>query len=316
MVRRLTLAAGVGSPVGGMTRPGVIVDDLRADCARCAALCCVVPAFAASSDFAIDQPAGRPCPNVTPVFGCGIHDTLRERGFPGCTVYDCFGAGQQVVQVTFGGRDQRDDPTLAEPMAAVFPTMRVLHELRWYLTEAIALGHLTDELTTAATTTERLTRGTPDELAALDPTAHRAAVATLLRRVSAAHRGRSDPTHSDPNHSDPDGSDPNHSGAPLLGADLRGADLQAADLRAALLIGADLRGADLRGADLLGADLRGADLRGADLTGVLFCVQSQLDAARGDASTALPADRTHPPHWFTTASPPRPPARSRAPRRR
>ena len=27
----------------------------------------------------------------------------RRGGFPGCEVFDCFGAGQQVVQVTFGG---------------------------------------------------------------------------------------------------------------------------------------------------------------------------------------------------------------------
>ena len=32
--------------------------DLRADCARCAGLCCVVPAFTESADFAIDKPSG------------------------------------------------------------------------------------------------------------------------------------------------------------------------------------------------------------------------------------------------------------------
>ena len=36
---------------------------LRADCARCAGLCCVAPAFAASADFAIDKPAGHACPH-------------------------------------------------------------------------------------------------------------------------------------------------------------------------------------------------------------------------------------------------------------
>ena len=39
--------------------------ELRADCTRCFALCCVAPAFAASADFAIDKPAGQPCPNPT-----------------------------------------------------------------------------------------------------------------------------------------------------------------------------------------------------------------------------------------------------------
>ena len=39
------------------------------------------------------------------------------------------------------------------------------------------------------------------------------------------------------------------------------------------------------------------ELGGADLTGVLFCVQAQLDAARGDAATVLPAALRRPTHW-------------------
>jgi len=107
---------------------------LRADCANCFALCCVAPAFAASADFAIDKPAGHPCPNLANDFRCGIHDRLRPRGFPGCTVYDCFGAGQKIAQHTFGGRDWRTHPELAGPMFAALHIMRALHELLWYLT--------------------------------------------------------------------------------------------------------------------------------------------------------------------------------------
>lgn len=60
---------------------------------------------------------------------------------------------------------------------------------------------------------------------------------------------------------------------------------------------ADLGGADLREADLIGADLRDADVRGADLTGALFLTQAQLNAARGDAATVLPAGLSRPAHW-------------------
>ena len=70
---------------------------------------------------------------------CDIHAALRPSGFPGCEVFDCFGAGQQVVQVTFGGASWRSDPSLAEPMFAVLPVMRQLHELLWYLAEAVSL---------------------------------------------------------------------------------------------------------------------------------------------------------------------------------
>ena len=103
--------------------------DLRADCTRCAGLCCVALPFAASADFAFDKPAGTECPNLLDDFRCGIHQSLRERGFAGCTAYDCFGAGQQVTQVTFAGHNWRTTPGRAQQMFAVFPVMRQLHEL-------------------------------------------------------------------------------------------------------------------------------------------------------------------------------------------
>lgn len=119
-------------PEGGDPRT-----SLRADCSQCAALCCVAPAFTRSADFAIDKPAGRACPHLADDFGCTIHRELRDRGFPGCAVFDCFGAGQHVVQVAFAGREWRTDPHLAASMFAVFAVMRQLKELLWYLTESV-----------------------------------------------------------------------------------------------------------------------------------------------------------------------------------
>ena len=113
--------------------------SLRADCEHCFGLCCVAPTFSASADFAIDKDAGQPCPNLQLNFRCSIHDRLRRRGFPGCTVYDCFGAGQKVAQVTFGGQDWRRTPGIAEHMFTVFTIVRQLHELLWYLSEALTL---------------------------------------------------------------------------------------------------------------------------------------------------------------------------------
>jgi uncharacterized protein YjbI with pentapeptide repeats len=259
-------------------------ERLRGDCERCVGLCCVAPAFHASADFPIDKAAGQPCPNLRPDSRCGIHASLRQRGFAGCTVYDCFGAGQQVTQVTFGGRDWRGDPRLARRMFEVFAIMRQLHELLWYLTEAVVLtpaGPLHDQLRAALDETERRTRYSPDAVLALDMPAHRHDVNTVLLQASALVRR--------------DGMD--RRGADLVGADLRRVDLRAASLRGATLIGADLRGVDLGLADLTGADLRGADLCGADLRHAIFLTQSQLDAARGDGRTRLPASLTRPRHW-------------------
>ncbi|MFE7115168.1 pentapeptide repeat-containing protein [Streptomyces sp. NPDC057654] len=262
---------------------------LRSDCASCFGLCCVALPFAASADFAIDKPAGKPCRNLQTDFRCGIHADLRPRGFSGCTVFDCFGAGQKVSQVTFGGRDWRQAPETARPMFDVFPVMRQLHELLWYLAEALSLPQarsLHGELRDALRRTERLTEGGAEELAALDVAAHRGEVNELLLRTSELVRagvaGRKKK---------------NHRGADLIGAKLRGANLRGANLRGAYLIAADLGGADLRSADLIGADLRDANLSGADLTGSIFLTQAQLNAAKGDAATRLPEALTRPGHW-------------------
>jgi uncharacterized protein YjbI with pentapeptide repeats len=260
-------------------------DRLRADCGSCFGLCCVALPFAASADFAIDKPAGQPCPNLRPDFGCGIHDRLREKGFPGCTVYDCFGAGQQVAQVTFQGRDWRRHPETAQQMYGVFAVMRHLHELLWYLSEALTLQPaLYDDLQNAYNEIKRLTGLEAEALEKVDVDPHRLRVAGLLRQTSEHVRGGV------PNRKD-------HSEADLIGANLMGADLRGASLRSAYVIGANLRGADLRLADLLGADVRNTDLRDADLTGAIFLTQPQLTAAKGNDATRIPAALIRPPHW-------------------
>ncbi|WP_055480229.1 pentapeptide repeat-containing protein [Sphaerimonospora mesophila] len=296
-------------------QPGM--SELRADCASCFGLCCVALPFSASADFAIDKPAGRPCPNLRADFRCGIHRDLRKRGFPGCVAFDCFGAGQKVSQVTFGGRDWREDRASAERMFEVFPIMRQLHELLWYLNEALTLPAarpIHADLRRALAETERLTHDGPDLLVKLDVAAHRSEIGDLLLRASELTRAAAVPAlKGEPARGRKRSGGAGRArkkelrGADLIGADLRGADLTGADLRGAYLIGADLKGADLRVADLIGADLRGADLGGADLTGSLFLTQSQLNAANGDAATRPPTSLERPVHWATTT-------RSRPPR--
>ncbi|MFD9429454.1 pentapeptide repeat-containing protein [Streptomyces sp. NPDC060002] len=262
---------------------------LRGDCENCFGLCCVALPFARSADFAIDKPAGRECPNLGEDHRCGIHARLRQSGFTGCTVYDCFGAGQKVSQLTFGGRDRRTaKPEDARRMSEVFPVVRQLHELLWYLTEALGLPAarpIHGDLRRTLAKTEELTRLSPDELIALDVPAHRQDVNVLLLKTSelarAGIRGRRKERR----------------GADLMGARLRGADLRGANLRGACLIAADLTGADLRGADLIGADLRDTGLADADLTDAFFLTQPQLNAARGSAGTRLPESVTRPVHW-------------------
>ncbi|WP_127496461.1 pentapeptide repeat-containing protein [Paenibacillus glycanilyticus] len=268
---------------------------LRGDCDNCFGLCCVALPFAASADFAIDKQSGQPCRNLRNDYRCGIHAKLRQQGFRGCTVYDCFGAGQKLSQHTFGGRSWREEPQAAKLMYEVFPVMWHLQELLWYLAEALenpAAQPLRSELRAAWEETERLTGLDAEALLKLDFAAHRAEMNTLLLKTSEVVRAKAPKSKTDTRRKKPVGR-----GADLMGAKLQNADLRGANLRGSYLIAADLRGADLRHADLIGADMRDTDLSGADLSESLFLTQVQLQAAKGNADTKLPPALSRPDHW-------------------
>ena len=253
--------------------------ELTADCSRCFGLCCVLLPYRREGGFGADKPGGVACHHLTGQDRCEIHADLRERGWPGCVVFDCFGAGQQVSQVTYGGRSWREQQHagggLGE-MAAVLSALRLVHEM---------LHHLADvsrrSPDPAATDLERrllaLRDATPVDVLGADLDDLHAECGDLLAAASLRVRG-------------PDA--PDLARADLAGQDLRGRDLRAASLRGALLIRADLRGADLGAADLLGTDLRDADLRGADLARTLFLTRPQLAGARTDPATRVPSHLT------------------------
>ncbi len=117
----------------------------RSDCSRCAALCCIaypsqdMPGFAASKD------AGQPCPKLDRCGRCTIYSSRAEQGFAGCIAFECFGAGQHVVQQLFGGRDWRDDPALLEPMVESFLAMRPVSDLMFLAERAAAFDPAPDE---------------------------------------------------------------------------------------------------------------------------------------------------------------------------
>lgn len=237
--------------------------DLRADCSRCAALCCVVLPFRRAGGFGADKDGGVPCANLLADDRCGIHDRLRETGWPGCAAFDCFGAGQFLTRHTYAGRSWRDGSADPAEMGAVLTVVRILNEMLHHLAEVVRrLGE-----PAAASLVEQvlaLRDRDPEGLLGIDVDELHDEVGACLRAASARIR-------------EPAGAGLAH--ADLAGQDLRDRDLRNADLRGALLIGADLRGMDLAGADLLGADLRDADLRGADVSDALFVTPAQLGGA-------------------------------------
>ncbi|MGC5774037.1 pentapeptide repeat-containing protein [Paenibacillus pabuli] len=270
---------------------------LSADCEQCFGLCCVALPYGKSSDFAFDKSSGTPCPNLRTDNRCGIHTQLRQKGFKGCTVYDCFGAGQKLSQVTYAGRDWRDHPESAAEMFDCLPVMKQLHEMLSYLNEMLQLPEtqsIHSALQKAYGETERLTDLEPAAIIRLDIPGHRAVVNELLIQASEMVREKAQSMR----HGQTKSKTKKRTGRDFMGANLRGADLRGASFRGALMIAADLRNADMRKADLIGADLRDADLGGADLTGSIFLTQSQLHSAKGSASTKLPAHLIIPEHWL------------------
>ncbi|NTV91665.1 MAG: pentapeptide repeat-containing protein, partial [Clostridiales bacterium] len=113
--------------------------SLRIECGKCFGLCCTVLCFSATDGFPVDKKTGVPCPELRHDFSCNIHEALSRKGFKGCLGYDCFGAGQKVSQITFHGKDWRSFPDISGAMFEVFPFMQQLHEMLWYIEEALAL---------------------------------------------------------------------------------------------------------------------------------------------------------------------------------
>ncbi|MEN2767424.1 pentapeptide repeat-containing protein [Ornithinibacillus sp. 16A2E] len=269
-------------------------NKFQADCTNCYGLCCIALPFAKSSDFSFDKDGGTPCPKLQSDYRCSIHQLLRERGHKGCAVYECFGAGQKVSQVTYNGKSWRESPNQSEEMFRVFPIMQQLHEILYYLHEArkiSAAKSIHEQLDQVIEHTERLTLLATKEILKINVHAHRANINPLLLEASRLVRM---------NVAKPNNQNlrkKTGSRMDLIGVKLSGENLRGSDMRGALLIAADLRGSDLRETNFIGADLRDADLSGANLSGSIFLTQAQVNAAKGNHTTKLPNGLHIPSHW-------------------
>ena len=96
------------------------MSKFRADCSRCCGLCCVVPDQTAQQGFAVDKPADTPCVHLTEKHRCAIYGNRTRLGYPACTTFECFGAGQWVSENLFGSADWKRSPKLAIEMFAAY----------------------------------------------------------------------------------------------------------------------------------------------------------------------------------------------------
>lgn len=270
--------------------------EMKIDCQKCYGFCCVALYFSKVDGFPADKEAGKPCSNLKSDFSCAVHKDLRANGLKGCTVYDCFGAGQKVAQEIYKDKDWRDSSDKANEMFEVFHIIRQLQEMRWYLSEAeilIPAAAIKEKIKELLSETKALTLLIPEEILKIDIEAHRDKVNRLLKKAAAEVNSfltKEEKDNIKIRHSLP-------AGKFFLGANLTNVNLIGVDLAGALLIAANLRNADLTGANLIGADLRDADIRGADLSESLFLTQVQVNAAKGNSKTKLPELLSRPSYW-------------------
>jgi hypothetical protein len=163
--------------------------DLVSDCRSCDALCCVATSFDASEDFAISKAAGTPCPHLAFDHRCTIHAELAERGFLGCAIYDCYGAGPKITRAFAGGCSSQRQRN------AAFMAMRIVHELLWQLVEASPMcpageADLAGELAREVAALEALAQAPTSTLDLTDLETRETRVGELLRRLGHVLRGR------------------------------------------------------------------------------------------------------------------------------
>jgi Pentapeptide repeats (8 copies) len=267
-----------------------MIEELKSNCIECFGLCCVALPFAKSADFPFDKKGGKPCKNLSSNHLCSIHDQLKDRGFNGCVTYECFGAGQHVSQVLYEGRSWRGSDERADEMFSVFPIVQQLHEMLWYLKQALSLREtisIQSSLLDIYNKTVKLTLKAPKEVLGIDVPTHRKLVNELLVETSKLYRA------------DFINKPRKIKASDYIGCNLKGKDLRGEDLRGKLMIAANFKHSDLRKVDFIGADLRDANFSGANLNEALFLTQSQINSAKGDAQTKIPAYLNKPIHWVS-----------------
>lgn len=271
-------------------------EGMKADCKNCFGLCCTALNIMASSDFPINKPAGTPCMNLQSDYSCQIHSQLRDKGFKGCTVFDCLGAGQFVSQTTFEGQSWRESPDIAKKMFQVFPIMEQIHEMVAYVAEALAYEipkDLADKLGKQLEELRNLTKLDADDLLALDLIMYRFSTNELLTSVSDSVRKETISKMS----GNRKFKEFDHARADWVGKKHKEKDLRAIDFRGAYLIASDMRNSDLRAVNFIGADLRDVNFSGANLSSSMYLTQMQINSAKGDEKTKLPFYIDRPSHW-------------------
>lgn len=258
---------------------------LKINCEKCSGLCCVALYCNKTDGFPTNKDAGIPCKHLDSDFRCDIHSNLASKNMRGCLAYDCFGAGQKVTQRYASGVDWKAVSNQAAEIFQVFIIVFQLHQMEWYLVEALSLtfnAHLKSVIRELISQNEQMTAQQPYEILCLDIENYRQKVNQTLKEVS------EDITVC------PSGGAKTKD---FFGKDFKKANLGGIDFSMSVMIVTNLEGCNLRHANFLGVDMRDANIKNTDLSQCAFLTQMQINSAKGNINTKLPKNLLHPVAW-------------------
>lgn len=259
----------------------------KANCAKCAGLCCVALYCAKKDGFPKDKEAGIPCMYLQDNFTCEIHTDLENKQMKGCIGYDCFGAGQHVTQSIYSGKTWKETSMQAQEMFAVFSVVCQLYQIRFYLVETLSMlkkNILCEKIEELVDSNIAVCENDPQTILSFPLEGYRDAVNTIIKyaceikQEKVQTRGKPFPKE-------------------FLGKSFKGKDMSHVDMNGKLLIGCDFSSCTCRGALFLGADTRDANFSNANLSEAYFLSQAQVNVARGNAKTKLPMHLYRPITW-------------------
>lgn len=254
-------------------------------CHECCGLCCIALCFFKMDGFPEDKCAGVACSHLQSDTMCDVHAALAVKGYRGCIGYDCFGAGQYVTQHLYHGTLSFEKPRQREELYAVFLLVYQLFQIRYFLEETLCISIVQQYHSQAIhllCEAEEICAGSRKRLLQFDIDDYHTRVSTILKKAS---RQLTDYLNSLP------------ITKPLLNKTWHHHDFRGCDLSMSLLIQTTFDTCLFAGTNVLGADTRDCQFLNCDLRDAVFLTQSQLNHAKGDHRTRLPAHLQYPPTW-------------------
>ena len=255
---------------------------MKSDCAQCCGLCCTALYFSKIDGFPNDKEAGTPCVHLQHNFQCNIHSQLEKKGLKGCIGYDCLGAGQQVTQKIYHHLNWQSHPEIREEMFDVFTIVFQLHQMYYYLQEAFTItcsSSIKEKIINLLNENQKVCNGCPTDILVYPIDTYRKQTNSILQLVISQHvKG-------------------NKKLPSMLGKSFVHTQFHHYDFSFQLMIAADFEGCSFHECILLGADTRDANFQNADLSTARFLTQHQVNCAKGNLKTKLPAHLDAPVTW-------------------